>query len=563
MKKFFLFALAAAFAFTSCTKDETLATAQPGAIDFAVAANNSTRSCVDPSITTANIQDFAVYGWMQSVSIVDSTTIGGEVFDNEVVHGGNGNWSYDNTQYWAKNRYYFAALAPAFYLDSAKRNWSLTQGGIYADKGIGDVHFENRDGKQDLLYWADILDNTKGAVEDKKVQVVFNHLLSKVKFSFENAFTNELTTIRVSDVKITNAYERGDINLNVEDWWTDPDNWDCSGAQPFEFGNVTNDTTNGLAQDIAVGDQMESHKEVLLFPAADKTYDIEFTVTVLNGEAIAGVYEHKVQLTTTFKMGYSYDLKATLTAANVNPAEELKPIEFEVTVKDWMQEGTGEVEVPVTEDHENVTIEAGATMNLGCNGTIKGSMTVAGTLNGNDHILFADAEPTNPVLIKSKGNATIKNLTINGSNRRAVLADGTTKPLYGIMPSFEGGVCTIENVTVLGCTYALNVGGYDNPTTGVELYVSNSTLEGWTSFGEKVIKAEFNKVNFTKGKYANFKPYTSVTLTECTFEEGFMIDFTKLDGVITFKNCKYGEKTITSVADLVTVDGDPTGKVAF
>lgn len=339
MKKFFLFALAAAFAFTSCTKDETLATAQPGAIDFAVAANNSTRSCVDPSITTANIQDFAVYGWMQAQSINGDTLIGGDVFNNEVVYGGNGNWSYDNTQYWAKNTYYFAALAPAFKEDSTLRNWTVVERG-HNKLGIGVVRFENN-GEQDLIYWADILDNTQGAVEDKKVQVVFNHLLSKVKFSFENAFNNELTTIRVSDVKITNAYTEGTIQLNDEDWWTDPDNWGCSGKQTFEFGNVTKDTTNGLAQDIAVGTQMESYKEVLLFPAAEKLYKIQFHVTVLNGEAIAGEYDHEVELTTTFKMGYSYDLKATLTAANVNPDEELKPIEFEVTVKDWMQEGTG------------------------------------------------------------------------------------------------------------------------------------------------------------------------------------------------------------------------------
>ena len=339
MKKFFLFALAAAFAFTSCTKDETLATAQPGAIDFAVAANNATRSNYDPSITTENIQDFAVYGWMQAQSINSDTTIGGDVFNNEVVYGGNGNWTYDNTQYWAKNVYYLSALAPAFKENPALRNWTIEKTG-HNKLGIGKVIFENKDGEQDLIYWADILDNTQGAVEDRKVQVVFNHLLSKVKFSFENAFNNELTTIRVDSVRIENAYIKGSIDLNTEDWWSDPAMWMCEGTKTFEFGNVTN-TLNGASEDIAVGKQMESDKEVLLFPAAEKTYVIKFHVTVLNGEAIAGKYSHEVELTTTFKMGYSYDLKATLTAANVNPKEELKPIEFEVTVKEWMQEGTG------------------------------------------------------------------------------------------------------------------------------------------------------------------------------------------------------------------------------
>ena len=56
MKKFLFFALAAAFALTSCNNDETLATAQNGAIGFDVAADKATRS-YDPSITTA-IKDF-------------------------------------------------------------------------------------------------------------------------------------------------------------------------------------------------------------------------------------------------------------------------------------------------------------------------------------------------------------------------------------------------------------------------------------------------------------------------------------------------------------------------
>lgn len=478
MKKIFLFALAAAFAFTSCTKDETLATAQPGAIDFAVAANNATRSNYDPSITTANINEFAVYGWMSGKK-ADGTQIGGDVFNYERVTRNNGSWTYGHTQYWTRNVYYLSALSPAPE-DTTARNWRIVQTG-HNTLGLGTIMFDNKqdaEGKQqDLVYWAAKIDNTNGDAENAKVPVVFNHLLSKVKFTFKNGFSNKLTTIRVTDVKITNAESQGTINLNTADWWEVEKNncWTFTGdQQTLKFGDVVDAAGNGI---IEITDFKESDKEVLLFPAYDKTYNIEFTVEVLNGEVIAAKHTHKVELTHTFQMGYCYNLSATLDAENATE-EELKPIEFEVTVIDWMQEGTGEVEVPVTEDHENVTIEAGATMNLGCNGTIKGSMTVAGTLNGNDHILFADAEPTNPVLIKSKGNATIKNLTINGSNRRAVLADGTTKPLYGIMPSFEGGVCTIENVTVLGCTYALNVGGYDNPTTGVELYVSNSTLEG-------------------------------------------------------------------------------------
>ena len=93
--------------------------------------------------------------------------------------------------------------------------------------------------------------------------------------------------------------------------------------------------------------------------------------------------------------------------------------------------------------------------------------------------------------------------------------------------------------------------------------VKNSTLEGWTSFGNSTT-ASFEKVKFECGKFANFKPYTSVTLTDCSFEEGFMIDFTSLTGTITLKNCTYNGTVLTAenFATVVSkIDGTPS--VAF
>ena len=130
MKKFLFLGLAAMMAFTSCTKDQTLATAQNGAIGFDVAADKATRSNVDPSTTTANITNFAVYGFMN-----DAT---GVVFRDELVSGSNASgWTYQNTQYWTPNTYYFAALAP-----SNDRAWTLTEAtGDAAKLGIGSVNF--------------------------------------------------------------------------------------------------------------------------------------------------------------------------------------------------------------------------------------------------------------------------------------------------------------------------------------------------------------------------------------------------------------------------------------
>lgn len=150
----------------------------------------------------------------------------------------------------------------------------------------------------------------------------------------------------------------------------------------------------------------------------------------------------------------------------------------------------------------------------------------------------------------------VKDMTIDGGNYTTT--DG--KGLRGIYITAEG-TYNVDNVVIKNVTYAINV----NTTQAVTLNVSNSTLEGWTSYGSST-KATFNKVAFTCGTYANYKPYSSTTLTDCSFEKGFMIDFTALaSGVITFKNCTYDGVVLTAenFTSIVNIDGDCTDKIAF
>ena len=73
-----------------------------------------TRSNIaDPTITTGTIDAFKVWGFMDSV--------GGLMFDGELVIKENGEWTYEHTQFWAPNHtYYFGALAPV-----ENCNWTL------------------------------------------------------------------------------------------------------------------------------------------------------------------------------------------------------------------------------------------------------------------------------------------------------------------------------------------------------------------------------------------------------------------------------------------------------
>ena len=419
MKKFLFFALAAAFALTSCTKDETIATAQKGAIAFAPAADKATRSVYDPSITTNGgngttaIDNFAVYGFMNDVT--------GVVFDDEIVTKQGGAWTYANTQYWTPNTYYFAALAPA-----NGRAWKLDNTNA-STLGVGTIDFTN-DGTQDLLYWAGVSDNTGNAVEDQPVSILFNHLLSKVKFSFVNQFDNENASVVVKNIVITNAETKGTLNLAVENWWDGVNDWDVNTTANFAFGNaaVTSETAE---EKIAQYAEIESYKHLLLFPVNEKEFVITFEVDLYMGGVKANVepYRHTVKVTTTLEMGKAYDFKAILNASNVTGKEDgaLKPIEFKVEVIDWVE--AGEVVVPNSQKVAATETELVEALALGGEVILTNDIEISTTLN-----------ITNNALLNLNGK-TIKNKLGNTNTDVIVVAEGDTLTIVG-----EG---TIEAVT--------------------------------------------------------------------------------------------------------------------
>ncbi len=170
--------------------------------------------------------------------------------------------------------------------------------------------------------------------------------------------------------------------------------------------------------------------------------------------------------------------------------------------------------------------------------------------------LVVTEAPKNDGLVQNVNN--VENMTIDGGNLRTE----DNKALRGIYIT-KGGNYNVKNVIVKNVVYALNVSVGASET--VTLNVEDTTLEGWTSFGDTTT-ASFKNVKFECGEYANFKPYTSTTLVDCSFENGFMIDFTSLNGKITFNNCTYNGVVITEAnfAEVVKViDGDFTGKIAF
>lgn len=325
MKKLFTI-LAAAATLVSCAKEDVVRENMGEAIGFDNAfVENSTRSVNDPSFDADNMfSDFAVFGFVEGAVLFDGTPVS-KTIDNDDLSSA---WKYEGTQYWvAGAQYNFNAVAP------------LTDGGwtkTAATKDATTLSFTNN-GTTDLLYaYAAAEGKAEG---NDPVEFTFRHTLSKVKLSFENAYNASNATIKVRDVKITDAYATGNVVLTDATAWDDQD-----GKLELAFGNAVADgatSTDALA--FAYNNTLESYNELFMIPGegptldGDKhTYTVTFIVDLIVGTTVVKTYNHTINAEFAPEAGKSYDLKATINAENIDPAHAQEPIEFTVdTLPGW------------------------------------------------------------------------------------------------------------------------------------------------------------------------------------------------------------------------------------
>ena len=369
MKKV-IFALAAVVALAACSQEDVIVADKGAAIGFDTFVENSTRSVYDPSYTNAELfANFGVFG----------TVEGAELFKNKTVKGSgiNGTWTYEGTQYWiAGAKYNFAAVAPQtlgegenkrdVYTDASYAVTSSVVEGKTVYTGTTTLSFANN-GKIDLLYAEATAEGEAGSGDaenpaNDKVEFNFRHVLSKVKFSFENAYNASNATIRVKDVKILDAYASGVATLNANTAWTP-----ANPSLELAFGNVAltaEDNAATVAQNkmglvLECGDVEESYNELLMIPGQGATaytvkdangidvnktgYTVTFTVELLVSEQEVAQYTHTIYTDFAPVAGHSYDLKATIDHENIDPAHSQEAIQFTVTnIGNWGTDDNGE-----------------------------------------------------------------------------------------------------------------------------------------------------------------------------------------------------------------------------
>ena len=332
MKKLFTI-LAVAATLVSCAKEDVVREAAREAIGFDNAfVENSTRSVNDPSFNADNMfSDFAVYGFVEGAVLLDGVRVAKENLAEDQTTTG---WEYEGTQYWiAGANYNFNAVAPF-----TNGGWTKTA----ATKDATTLSFTNN-GTTDLLY-AYAAQEGKVSGNDA-VAFTFRHTLSKVKFSFENAYNATNATIKVKDVKITNAYKTGVATLNANTAWS---NQATANDFVLAFGNAVADgATSTDAPAFACNTTLESYNELFMIPGEGpatvtvdsvdkKCYTVTFTVDLLVSDSVVKSYDHTIKAVFAPEAGKSYDLKATINPENIDPANEQEPIEFTVnTLPGW------------------------------------------------------------------------------------------------------------------------------------------------------------------------------------------------------------------------------------
>lgn len=486
MKKLLIFALAA-MSMVACVKEEVTLLPQGDAISFENAfIDNATRVAVDPSTTTATLNGFNVWGFVKEYD--------GVIFDGVEVTKNGDVWSYMGTQYWVPNQpYYFAALAP---VENASWNVVSKATGDAAKQGLGLIAFTNDNGTEDLLYAKEKM-TSKGLNEPNgAVKFQFQHLLSKVKFTFKNGFPTETTTIKVTNVEMK-VPASAEINLAQADYskaWTNH----AATTTTLEFGDV---------ETLAYTQSAEAAYERLTIPAVDSFgYNITFNIELFMGnQSVYTVTKTSKVTGVELEMGKAYNFTAEINPENL----ELEEIVFDVTAVEGWTEPTENVDVAFAE--LKAAAAQGGNYTLYKDINITEAVNVSGdlTLNLNGHKLYNSTDIWSDeefALLSVVGSGA--KLTIEGNGT----VEAKENDCYAVYVA-NGGEVTINGGTYIGnihAVYVSNDGGVANLNGGYydikQKYNATAPYRMLLNCGDTGYKNGISKIIVKGGEYVGFDP---------------------------------------------------------
>lgn len=329
MKKAIYIILAAA-ALASCSKNEVIDTVGREVISFGdVFVDHSTRAVTDPTHTTASLGEFFVYGNVTG-NVEDENGNKGKVNiykGDRVYKDDNGIWNCNAIQYWVPEcGYDFVAVSDVEATDPTdgvsrdivvKTSYGLPASIEYNAACQKDLLYATRQVETD-----ESADPQTGLDENGHINPVaftFDHLLSKVQFTFTNDFRQDSgVQLTVTDIRINNAPKTGTYTIGGTPEWAV--NSSFTADDYLSFGS-----TEAIP---AGGNKGTSSTQCVLIPCK-QAFNITFTV-----EHNKGGSDTEKTITTeeiTLEKGHFYNFTAVLNSGNV---EGVVPITINVVTSD-------------------------------------------------------------------------------------------------------------------------------------------------------------------------------------------------------------------------------------
>lgn len=295
-------------------------------VKFVVSDMSRASSTTDVGYTGSR---FAIFGDMK---FRDNPPI--TIFDNTIVRYSDGNWVYDNTQYWfPKHEHSFIAIHPSGIKHVSYSNSTLSFTYTVPD---------------DFANTSDILAathrrmyNDDSSVQPLPVKLVFFHTMSRINFQLTNAGAAEI--VKVNEVKLMGINKTGTFTITPATLASGSGQTeDCI----FSWTDISN--TGDLTAKIDV--DVPEEKARFLFPdnnallvipqPENKGVFMKITCTLIE----EGMEDRQLEFTAETPVGGWESGKEYTYSTAVH--EVTKDISLTVSVKDWHKPKDNSVTVP-------------------------------------------------------------------------------------------------------------------------------------------------------------------------------------------------------------------------
>lgn len=317
-----LFAMAAGFLMlTACTSEEVVdvSPTQGNVIGFKNVVNKNTRA-VEGDLTSVTFDNFLAYGYYTKEGMTTPIQIfnGVPVTKKKNAATGKEEWVYDGVRYWVPNCTYnfyaYSCADVALTTGKGSPAMTLTNETSVDGRALAIMGYLCDGTHQHDLVCAESETILAKEKNNPQVSLAFGHALCKIKAVFTTDFPSGYT-VKVSNVKISEFYNKGDYNVGTGVWSNfKMENTPYTNIPVSETKNTVTSTP---------GDKVETG-DVFLIPSLYPNTEfvrLHFTIEVSKGgevileRSIVGTWSPQWERARIYK----YNINITGSSAGIEP----------------------------------------------------------------------------------------------------------------------------------------------------------------------------------------------------------------------------------------------------